>query len=73
MFKKRYTKWVAFGNFTHGSYEYITFIRKNLKNELLQFKTKKVNGWFGVMSCTTPFMPRDLINTGEVWNEVNGK
>lgn len=73
MFKKRYTKWVAFGNFRYGSYEYITFIRKNLKNGLLQFKTKRVNGWLGVMSCTNPFMPTNLIDTGKVWDEINGK
>jgi len=73
MFKKRYTKWCALGSFTHLSYDYVTFIRKNLKNGLLQFKTKRVNGWFAVMQCTTPFMPSNLIDTGKVWNEVNSK
>ena len=71
MFKKRYTKWVALGSFSFTNYDYVTFIRKNLKNGLLQFKTKKVNGWFGVLGCTSNFMPTSLINTQKVWDDVN--
>lgn len=69
--KKRHTKWEALGRFNFDSYEYITFIRKNLKNGMLQFKTRRVNGWFGVMSCTEPFLPSNLIDTQKVWDKVN--
>lgn len=73
MFKKRYTKWVALGHFTYGRYDYVTFIRKNLKNGSVRFKTKRVNGWFLVHNCTNTFMPKTLIDTKKVWDEINGK
>lgn len=70
MFKKRFTQWIPLGNFTHGSYGYVTFVRKNIKTGMLYFKTKRTNGWYGVMRCTNPFMPHNLIDVKSAWEKI---
>lgn len=73
MIKKRYTKWIPLGGFTFGNNEYVTFVRKNIKTGMLRFKTKQVNGWFGSMGCTNPFMPDNIIDTAKAWEEITNK
>lgn len=72
MFKRRKSKWVALGKFTFGNKEYVTFVRKNLKNGMLDFKTKRVNNPLFSMGCVNPFLPANLIDTKKVWDEITG-
>jgi len=68
MFKKKYTKWVPFGNYRWGGdNDYIVFARKNLKNGMIDFKTKRVQGF---LSNRNPFLPHDLINVKVAWKEL---
>lgn len=46
MFRKNYTKWKPLGTMDFQGKEYVTMIRKNKKNGMLQFKTIRINGFF---------------------------
>lgn len=70
MFRKNYTKWKPLGTMDFGGKEYVTMIRKNKKNGMLQFKTIRINGFFGAMGCVHSFLPRTLIDTQKIWDEV---
>ena len=68
MFKrKRYTKWIPFANYKWvNSHEMIVLVRKNKKNGMLQFKTKRINetDYIGL------FIKDGLIDTNKVFQEV---
>lgn len=49
MFRKNYTKWKPLGTMDFQGKEYVTMIRKNKKNGMLQFKTIRINGFFLVL------------------------
>lgn len=68
--KKKYTKWIPLGNFSHDSCDYMTFVRKNLITGMLGFKTKKVNGWLTDFSCVSRVLPNNLIDTKKAWGEI---
>lgn len=68
--KKRFTKWVALGSYNFGGTDFVTFCRKNTKSGMMQFKTKRVNGWIGTGICRNSFLPPTLIDTQRVWNEI---
>lgn len=70
MFRKNYTKWKPLGTMDFQGKEYVTMIRKNKKNGMLQFKTIRINGFFGAMGCVHGFLPRTLIDTQKAWDEV---
>lgn len=70
-FRRRYTKWIPLGNHKFHSYDYVTFVRKNLNTGMLQFKTKRVNGYFAALGCLHTFLPSDLIDTQKAWDEIN--
>ncbi len=69
-FKRKLTKWIPLGRFTHGSHEHVTFVRKNLKTGMIYFKTKRTNSWIVAGICTTPFMPTNIIDTQKAWDEI---
>ena len=66
MFKKRWTKWIPFGNYAHSETDYIVFVKKNLINGIMKFKTKRVHGSF---SFHTKFVP-SLIDVKEAWDKI---
>ena len=68
--KKRFTKWVALGSYNFAGTDFVTFCRKNTKSGMMQFKTKRVNGWIGTGICRNSFLPPTLIDTQRVWNEI---
>jgi len=65
------SKWIPLGNFSHGSSDHITFVKKNFKTGMLYFKTKQVNGWFGAMQCYSNFVPSGLIDTKKQWEYIS--
>lgn len=69
MFKSKYTQWIPFGNHTHGYQHYITFVRKNLKSGMLEFKTKKVQTSFYYGT----FLPQNLIDVKKQWDDIISK
>lgn len=71
MFKKKYTKWQPFGNYTWaGKNNYIVFVRKNLKTGIMQFKTKMIHSWW---RSNESFIPPGLIDTKEAWANIVSK
>ena len=44
MFKRKLTNWIVLGNYIFADVDYIVFVRRNRKNGMLYFKTKKVQG-----------------------------
>lgn len=70
MFKKRWTKWMPFGNYTWaGNTCYMVFVRKNLKTGMMQWKTKMIHSWW---RSKEPFVP-NLIDVKEAWEEISNK
>lgn len=68
MFKKKYTKWIPFGNYSYGTeHDYIVFVRKNLKTGIMQFKTVRVHSRFHWKKI---FVPLNLIDTEKAWNAI---
>lgn len=70
-FLKKYTKYIVLGNYSYGDIDYIVFVRKNLKNNILDFKTKRVNGFSSV--CVSRVLPRDLIDTKAQFNLITSE
>ena len=67
LFKNKYTKWIAFGNYTWaGDTCYMVFARKNLRTGMLSFKTKMIHTWWRSKS---PFVPK-LIDTEKAFNDL---
>lgn len=65
--KPRFTKWIPFGNYTWANdTDFIVFARRNLKNGIMQFKTKRVHGIF---RNKMPFVPV-LIDVKKAWEEL---
>ena len=70
-FKKKYTKYIVLGNYSFADIDYIVFVRKNLKNNILDFKTKRVNGFSS--GCVNKVLPRDLIDTKTQFNLITSE
>lgn len=68
--KRNRTKWIPLGMFSFSGYDYVTFIRKNLKTGMLYFKTKRVNRHFLAVNCVNNVLPHNLINTQKVWDDI---
>ena len=68
MFKKRYTKWLPLGSFGFDGTDFIVFVRRNLKTNMLSFKNKAVNQRLG--SCNNTIIPYDLIDVREAWKKI---
>lgn len=67
MFKKRYTKWIPFGNYTWaGIKSYMVFVRKDKKTGLMQFKTVRIHSWWALKE---QFVPK-LIDVEKAWEEI---
>ena len=66
-FKSKYTKWIPFGNYSHATNDYIIFVRKNLRNNMLSFKTKRVQAWIDSSNCAVPY---DLIDVKKAWIKI---
>ena len=66
MFKSNYTKWIPFGVNTHACQHYMVFVRKNKKNGILQFKSKKIQTSF----YNGSFVTHDLINVKDSWDKI---
>lgn len=58
MFKRNLTKWTPFGNYSHGSDNYIVLARKNTKTGMIYFKVKNINRF----KYSNIFVPNDLID-----------
>lgn len=67
MFNKK-TKWIVLGNYQYGGSDYVVFVRKNLKNGLLDFKIKNVHAW-KMMSCDN-ILPNGLIDVKAQWDKI---
>lgn len=67
MFKSKFTKWIPFGNYCFSDTDYIVFVRKNLNNGLLQFKTVTVHAKFRFHSR---FVPTGIIDTKTAWENI---
>lgn len=66
MFNSNYTKWIPLGNYSHAGSDYIVFVRKNIKNGMMQFKTKIANpSWF-----SNRFLPIAMIDVKKAWDEI---
>jgi hypothetical protein len=61
-----YTKWLPLGNYNHGSSDYIVFVRKDRKTNLLEFKTTEVT----TERYSNNILPHNLIDTEKAWNEI---
>ena len=68
LFKKRYTKWIPFGNYRFSDTDYIVFVRKNKKNGLMQFKTVKVHN--AIFYYRNNIVPMGLIDTKAAWEKI---
>jgi len=65
MFKRKYTKWIPLAIHTWASTtDYIVFARRNLKNGMIQFKTKRVLPWWALRGT---FVPRELLDIKKQW------
>ena len=71
LFKSNWGKWVPLGNWSFDGADYIVFARKNFKNGMIKFKTKRVNGYLPALNCVNNCLPSDLISTGEAWKKLN--
>lgn len=70
MFKNKWTKWIPFGNYTWaGNTCYMVFVRKNLKNGMMEWKTKMIHSWW---RSKEPFVPK-LIDVQKAWEEILSK
>jgi hypothetical protein len=68
MFNKKFTKWIPLGNYSWGGdNDYIVFARKNKKTGMIDFKTKRVQGFW---SNKNPFIPCDLIDVKAAWDNI---
>ena len=65
---KKYTKWIPLGTYSYGYTDYIVFVRKNLRNGMMQFKTKTAAGNFTMYKHI--FIPVDLIDTEAAWKTI---
>jgi len=72
-FKKHFTKWKPLGTMNFQGKEYVTLIRKNKKNGMLNFKTIRVNGFLGDLGCVHGFLPQTLIDTKKTWGEITNE
>ncbi len=70
MIKKKYTKWKPLGNYSHAGVDYIVFVKRNLKNSMLKFKTRRVNGFFASAMSVNSILPMNLIDVQKAWNEI---
>lgn len=66
----KYSNWIPLGSFSHGETDYIVFVRKNLNNGLMKFKTIRVNGKF-TYSSVSSVLPADLIDVKKQWEIIN--
>lgn len=68
IFKRRYTNWIPFGNYRWaGDVDFIVFVRKNKRNGMLQFKTRRFISWHKLKS---PFVPTNLIDVKEQFDKI---
>ncbi len=67
----KYTKWKALGSWGFGGVQYLAFVRKNKKNGLMQFKTKRMHGKRFSGVCDNYF--RASIDTQKVWDDISNE
>lgn len=67
MFKRRYTNWIPFANYSYANACYIIFVRKNKKNGMMQFKTKSVHSWHKFKARV---LPNPLIDVKQSWDNI---
>lgn len=67
IFKNDKTRWIPFGAYSHGSDDYIVFIRGNKKTGMMYFKVKRVHRF-------APFsgriLPSNFIDVKAQWDEI---
>lgn len=66
--KKKWSKWLPFGKYEYGGVEYVVFVRKNLTNGMMSFKTKRVHPYNG--GHNRPFLSKLEIDPTASWNEI---
>lgn len=54
----------------HGSQQFVTLARKNLKTGMIYFKSKRANPRRFFDSDVNPYMPPHIINTQKAWDEL---
>ncbi len=65
-FKNNKTRWIPLGNYSHGSDDYVVFVRGNKKTGMMYFKVKKVH----CFSFSTRLLPSNLIDVKTQWDEI---
>lgn len=72
--KKKYTKWIPLGSYSFSNEtQYVVFVRRNLKTDMLQFKTKQANPHPLRSVLVKPILNRELINTQEAWDKITSE
>ncbi len=66
IFKKK-TKWIVLGNYSHGSDDYVVFVRGCIETGMLDFKVKKVH--YNTV-YTNRILPNNLIDTKVQWDKI---
>lgn len=67
MFKRKLTNWIVLGNYCFCDADYIVFVRKNIKNGMLYFKVKKVQG----NHSSHPILGYKFIDVNIQWELLN--
>lgn len=67
--KRKWTKWIPFGNYNWDGKDRIVFVRGNRKTGLLQFKTISVHAW-RFLNLVNPIVPPSLIDVKKAWDEI---
>lgn len=70
LFKSKFTKWIPLGNHEYAGVDYITFVRKNIKTGMMEFKTKRVNTNNPFDTSVHSVLNKSLINVSEAWNKI---
>lgn len=69
--KSRYTKWIPLGNYNHAGKDYIVFVRRCLKTNMLHFKTKTAhNSMSASFGFCDSILPTNLIDVKAAWIKV---
>jgi len=67
---KRYTKWIPFANYNYGGSSYMIFVRKNLINGMLYFKTKNINPNGNIFTIEKDFHCERLLDESKQFVEI---
>lgn len=65
-----YTAWIPLGNYVFSETDYIVFVRKNPETHMMQFKTRRVNGYSKTDGLTHKILPNNIIDVQKAWDQI---